>query len=99
MKSTTKDGSCGNEDPASRAASSATKSAAKRNGVSLNKELSARVEQSFAKDAAFGGSDFRHVAMHMASAFALNGSRKAEEKSLDRWTGDPNSTCRSARRN
>ena len=31
--------------------------AAKRNGVSLNKELTARVEQSFAKDAAFGGSD------------------------------------------
>ena len=66
-------------------------SAAKRNGVSLNKELTARVEQSFAKDAAFGGSDIRHVAMHMASAFALNGSRKAEEKSLDRWTGDPES--------
>ena len=66
-------------------------SAAKRNGISLNKELTARLEQSFAKDAAFGGSDIRHVAMLMASAFALNGSRKAEEKSLDRWTGDPES--------
>ena len=66
-------------------------SAAKRSGTSLNKELVARLEQSFTKDAAFGGSDIRHMAMLMASAFALNGSRKAEEKSLDRWTGDPES--------
>ena len=64
-------------------------SAAKRSGTSLNKELVARLEQSFTKDAAFGGSDIRHMAMLMASAFALNGSRRAEEKSLDRWTGDP----------
>jgi hypothetical protein len=66
---------------------------AKRKRISLNKELVARVEQSFTKDdaitEAFGGPDLRKVAMLMASAFAINGGRTAEEKSLDRWTNDP----------
>ena len=56
------------------------KSTAKRNGTSLNRELVARLEQSFSKDDAYGGADIRRVSMLMTAAFAIDGSRKAEER-------------------
>ena len=62
--------------------------AAKRRAVSLNKELVARLEQSFFKDDAVGGPEIRQLANLMTASFALAGKRTGDAKGLAKWTTD-----------
>ena len=63
--------------------------AAKKKGISLNKELTFRVEQTFIKDDALGGVDARQIALAMAAAFTLAASRKGKETMAKDFANDP----------
>jgi hypothetical protein len=62
--------------------------AAKKKGISLNKELVFRLEQTFIKDDAFGGADARQIALLMGAAFTLAASRKGQEMRVKDFAND-----------
>jgi hypothetical protein len=57
-------------------------------GRTQSAEAEARLEQSFARDEAFGGAEARQVAMLMAAAFAVAGMRKGKELKAKDWAHD-----------
>jgi hypothetical protein len=58
-------------------------------GRTQSAEAEIRLEQSFAKDEAFGGAEARQIALMMASAFAVAGMRKGKEIRAEDWASDP----------
>ena len=61
------------------------KSTAKRRGVSLNKELVAQLEQSFAKDDAFSDPDIANMMQLLGAAFVRGGQRGAAARKHPEW--------------
>jgi hypothetical protein len=67
---------------------------AKRRGVSLNTELVDRLEQSFAREDAFGGPEIANMARLMAAAFLRGGqggahARGRPKSKASQWIYDP----------
>ena len=67
---------------------------AKVRGVSLNTELVDRLEQSFAREDSFGGSEMANMARLMAAAFLRGGQRGAHARGhpklrVAQWIDDP----------
>jgi hypothetical protein len=61
-------------------------SAARRRGVTLNTEIVDRLEQSFAKEEAFGGAEILNMARLMAAAFVRGGHHAAYAQNRPKWT-------------
>lgn len=62
--------------------------AAKQRGVSMNAEMTDRLERSFSQDDSFGGAELRWFAHLMATAFAIGGQRAAGDRTPHEWTKD-----------